>query len=77
MEESIFTPLVLVGDVGVNPKIGGKTPKMDGENHGRPYEQMDDLGGKIHPYFWRATHVCFEGDNRTTHQHFGPTVGQK
>ncbi len=21
-------------------------PKMDGENNGKPYEQMDDLGGK-------------------------------
>ncbi len=28
---------------------------MDGENNGKPYEQMDDLGGK-NPYFWRATH---------------------
>ena len=27
------------------PKIGGlKTPKMDGENNGQPYGQMDDLG---------------------------------
>ena len=26
-------------------KNRGKTPKMDGENHGsKPYEQMDDLG---------------------------------
>ena len=25
-------------------------PKMDGENNGKPYEQMDDLGGKPH-YF--------------------------
>ena len=22
----------------------GKTPKMDGEHHGKPYDQMDDLG---------------------------------
>ena len=28
----------------VEPKIGGNTPKMDGENNGKPYEQMDDLG---------------------------------
>ena len=27
------------------PKIVGKTPKMDGLFHGKPYEQMDDLGG--------------------------------
>ena len=26
-------------------KNSGKTPKMDGENNGKPYEQMDDLGG--------------------------------
>ncbi len=30
--------------MGVNPKIGDFTPKMDGENIGKPYEQMDDLG---------------------------------
>ena len=24
-------------------KNRGKTPKMDGENNGKPYEQMDDL----------------------------------
>ena len=26
------------------PKIGGKKPKMDGENNGNPYVLMDDLG---------------------------------
>ena len=26
-------------------KNRGKTPKMDGEHNGKPYEQMDDLGG--------------------------------
>ena len=26
-------------------KNRGKTTKMDGENNGKPYEQMDDLGG--------------------------------
>ena len=29
---------------------------MDGLFHGKPYEQMDDLGGK-NPYFRRATHL--------------------
>ncbi len=24
---------------------------MDGENNGKPYEQMDDLG--VFPYFWK------------------------
>ena len=36
--------------IGVFPKIGGNTPKLDGENNGKPYEQMDDLGG-FHPLF--------------------------
>ena len=31
-------------------KNRGKTPKMDGENKGKPYFLMDDLGGKPH-YF--------------------------
>ena len=26
--------------------------KMDGENNGKPYEQMDDLGG-FSSYFWK------------------------
>ena len=31
---------------------------MDGENNGsKPYEQMDDLGGFSHPYFWVDTHM--------------------
>ena len=36
--------------MGVEPKIGDFTPQMDGENNGKPYEQMDDLGVS-HPYF--------------------------
>ena len=36
-----FQPLCF--QMGVEPKIG--VPKMDGENNGKPYEQMDDLGG--------------------------------
>ena len=43
--------------MGVEPKIGVWKPrKMDGLFHGKPYEQMDDSGGK-NPYFWRATHM--------------------
>ena len=33
-------------------KNSGKTSKMDGENNGKPYEQMDDLGGN--PSFWET-----------------------
>ena len=29
----------------LNQKYYRKTPKMDGENNGKPYEQMEDLGG--------------------------------
>ncbi len=43
--------------MGVNQKIGGKTTKKDGENNGsKPYEQMDDLGGKK-SYFWVNTQM--------------------
>ena len=38
------------------PKIGVKPPKMDGENNGTPYEQMDDLGG-FSTYFWKHPSV--------------------
>ena len=39
------TTLGLQQDMGVEPKVGGcKTPKMDVENKGKPYFQMDDLG---------------------------------
>ena len=43
----------------VFPKTGVvKPPKMDGENKGsKPYEQMDDLGGKL-PLFL-VQHPCF------------------
>ena len=30
-------------------------PKMDGENNGKPYEQMDDLGG--FPPIFGNTHM--------------------
>ena len=46
--------------IWVFPKIGVKPRKwmkMDGENSGKSYEQMDDLGGSSHPYFWFNTHI--------------------
>ena len=30
--------------MGVEPKIGGKPPKIDGENNRKPLLEMDDLG---------------------------------
>ena len=35
----------------VFPKIGVFTPKMDGLFHGKPYVQIDDLGGFTTPIF--------------------------
>ena len=43
----------------VFPKIGGN-PKMDGENNGKPYFLMDDLGGK--PTIFGNIHVEMLGD---------------
>ena len=31
---------------------------MDGENNGKPYEQMDDLG--VFPYFWEHPYFFLE-----------------
>ena len=46
---------------GCQPKNRGAfPPKMDGENHGsKPYEQMDDLGGKNHD-FWYQKRADFD-----------------
>ncbi len=46
--------------MGVNPKIGvSQTPKMDNlYNGGKPYEQIDNLGGqKKTNFFWFNTHI--------------------
>ena len=45
---------------GCFQKSGGKLPpKMDGENSGsKPYEQMDDLGGKPPPPIFGSTPNC-------------------
>ena len=37
----------LVSNMGVEPKIGGNPPKMDGLFHGKPYEQIHDLGASL------------------------------
>ena len=37
------------------PKIGGKKPKMDGENNGSNPIKMDDLGGK--PIIFGSTQI--------------------
>ena len=38
-------------------KNRGNTPKVDGENNGKPYFLMDDLGGK--PTIFGNTHVSY------------------
>ena len=46
----------------VSKNRGILPPKMDGENNGKPYEQMDDLGPPH--YFWKHTYVtCDETTN--------------
>ena len=44
-------------DMGFNPNIGVLYPKMDGENNGNPYEQMDDLGF-FTPIFGNTHMLC-------------------
>ena len=36
-------------NMGVSKNTGGP-PKWDGENNGKPYEQMADFGGGYHFY---------------------------
>jgi len=48
----------------VFPKIG-VIPKMDGENHGKPYFLMDDLGG-FHPLFLESFHIKIRPERRST-----------
>ena len=40
--------------MGVEPKIGVFSPKMDGENNGKPKDKMDDLGI---PWFFGNTYI--------------------
>ena len=42
-------------DMGGTPKIGDFSPKMDDENNGKPYEQMDDL--EENPLFLGNIHM--------------------
>ena len=41
---------------------------MDGESNGKPYEQMDDLGGKK-PYFWKHPYTCYHGKSTQPNHH--------
>ena len=44
---------------------------MDGENNGKPYEQMDDLGVPGTPYFWVDTHMDLTTvSSKNTFDHF-------
>ena len=57
------------GHVDVEPKIGVFTPKMDGENNGKPYFLMNDLG--VFPYFWFNTHIANEAPMSSPWIRFG------
>ena len=43
----------------VSLKIGEFPPKMDGENHGKVYNQMDDFGGKRYHYFLETSYYTY------------------
>ena len=73
--------------MGVNPKIGGKPPKMDGLFHGKPYEQMDYLGCKNpiflegHPYvpfeFTSGFHPSWHRFEQSQMSPWGPLLPKK
>ena len=50
----------MVNPSGCQPKNNG-TPKMDGENNGKPYEEMDDLGSN--PLFLETAIIWYYGYN--------------
>ena len=39
---------------------------MDGENNGKPYEQMDDLGGNTHIFGNTHIHPCYTSSFKLT-----------
>ena len=43
----------------VSLKIGEFPPKMDGENNGKVYNQMDDFGGKRYHYFLETSYYTY------------------
>ena len=53
-----FREDILFSWIWMFPKIGGKPPKLDSENNGKPYEEMDDLGG--FPMIFGSPPICFE-----------------
>ncbi len=59
----------------VEPKIGVvNPPKMDGENGGKPYEQMDDLGGttifgNTHIFFFFGSRGSYQTENQNLMMH--------
>ena len=61
-------------DLGVSQNRG-KNPKMDGENNGKPYFLMDDLGGTIlfgnthFSLFWTSVAVRFLTSNTCQQSH--------
>jgi len=43
--------------IWVFPKIVGVSPKMDGENNGKPSKKLDNLGGK--PNIFGNIHITW------------------
>ncbi len=63
VDSSSSSMLIYQSFMWVFPKIGGKPPKMDGENNGsKPYFLMDDLEGKTPPIFGSTPMWFCQGD---------------
>ena len=56
----------------VSKNRGGKPPKMDGENNGKPYEQMDDLGENVHLFL--GWHPYSQLDKGWWHRTVGTSI---
>ena len=71
-QESSFWRYRVVSDfdMGVEPKIGVEKTQMDGENYGKPYFLMDDLGGK--PTIFGNTHIQTNLDDSFSAQLVAP-----
>ena len=75
----------------VEPKIGGKIPKMDGENNGKPENPMNKWMIWGYHYFWKHPYIpstqlttsIFEGTQPSktrlffSNQNKGPHLGSR
>ena len=68
LNETVFLWMLVLlpGIIGCWTKYRGiKNPKMDGENNGKPYEQMitNWWFGGFHPYFWKHPYWTIKNED--------------